>query len=85
MSTAGFNLKKGDMWRNFVPILLTAFIGTGISTCVIAYPIWQLSGAEPAIFRFLPKIVRARNKIHAALFAFPPAQSAAPHRFCRPN
>lgn len=32
--SAGFNLKKGDMWRNFVPIMLTAFIGTSISTVV---------------------------------------------------
>lgn len=34
---AGFNLKKADFFRNTVPILLTAFIGTGISTVFVGY------------------------------------------------
>lgn len=65
--SAGFNLKKGDMWRNFGPILLTAFIGTTISTIVVAYPVWLLSRNEPAFFTFLPKIGKAEALAFGAL------------------
>ena len=40
--SAGFNLKKADLFRNIVPILLTAFIGTAISTAFVAYTVYEL-------------------------------------------
>jgi sodium/hydrogen exchanger 8 len=40
--SAGFNLKKADLMRNFTPILLTAFIGTAISTLVVAGAVYHL-------------------------------------------
>jgi len=63
--SAGFNLKKGDLWRNIVPILLCAFIGTAISSCVIAYPIWVLSGE--GYFEYLPKIGVAESLAFGSL------------------
>lgn len=39
---AGFNLRKSDFFNNLMPICLTAFIGTAISTCFVGGLIYWL-------------------------------------------
>lgn len=48
--SAGFNLKKADFFRNIVPILLCAFVGTSISTGIVAYAVFELG--EQDFFEF---------------------------------
>eukprot|EP01045_Picozoa_sp_COSAG04_P044350 COSAG04_NODE_15003_length_547_cov_0.805804_1_plen_58_part_10 len=38
---SGFNLRKKDFFSNLPPILLTAYFGTGLSTLVVGYGIYQ--------------------------------------------
>ena len=48
---AGFNLKKRDFFRNTTPILMTAFIGTTISTAIVGLGIYQAGTMDLFTFK----------------------------------